>query len=195
MAHILYKEMRKKFLEGAVGYIHEIFNICCKYGCMGISHGKCPSTINPLARIKRIVEQHHLKRDLGILQRSNCAYNALKPFKMKKYTFEPRLSGMGRFPSTKHRRMFLYALLDVANYQRLCQNCGASVKDITRHGLQACPRVEHQRKIYEISMKFYNAPKELNIRCKEEVMREALEKKSLLRVVCNFLLIIWKWEE
>ena len=195
IAHTVYKQIRKKFLEGAVGYIHEIFNICCKYGSMNIWHGKCPKNVNPLARIKRIVQAHQLRLDLEKLRRSNCAYSTLRIFKDKKYTLEPWLQGMGRFASTRHRRMFLYALLDVANYDRQCGNCGATDKDITSHGLQECPRVEHQREIFHITMKLYNAPKELDMTCKSQVMKEALVKKCLLRVVCDFLIIIWNWDD
>ena len=195
VAHLLYEEMRKKFLEGAVGYVHEIFNICCKYACMDIWHGRCPRKVNPYARIRRIVEGYHLQEDLEVIRRSTCAYAALRQFKEKKYNIEPRLRGVGRFQSTKHRRVFLYAMLDVSSYDRQCQNCGAHVKDITSHGLQWCPKIKKERKIFELMMKFYDAPKELNTRSKIQVMREALVKKCLLKVVCNFLLIIWKWEE
>ena len=100
IAHIVYKEIRKNFLEGAVGYIHEIFNICCKYGSINIWHGKCPEKVNPLNRIKRIVEAHHLQLDLEILRQSNCAYSTLRIFKDKRYTLETWLQGMGRFAST-----------------------------------------------------------------------------------------------
>ena len=31
VTHTVYKETKKNFLEAAVGYIHEIFNICCRY--------------------------------------------------------------------------------------------------------------------------------------------------------------------
>ena len=39
VAHVVYKEIRK-FLEGASGYVHEIFNIYCKYGSVDIWHGE-----------------------------------------------------------------------------------------------------------------------------------------------------------
>ena len=53
IAHKVYSGLRKNFLSGAVGYVHEIFNICCKYDRMDIWHGICPQKINP--RIKRII--------------------------------------------------------------------------------------------------------------------------------------------
>ena len=195
MAYIIYKETRKKFLEGAVGYIHEIFNICCKYGAMGIWHGKCPKRANPLARIKRIVEAHHLNIDLAILRRSNCAYSSLRIFKEKRYTLEPWLLAIGRFPSSKHRRVFMYTLQDVSTYDRTCKHCGAKVRDMTSHGLQTCLKMLQQRGILELSFKLYNAPLEVDTSSKKQLLSAALSKKSLLKVVCDFLLIIWKWEE
>ena len=102
---------------------------------------------------------------------------------------------MGRFASTRHRQVFLYTMLDVANYDRQCGNCGTTVKDITSHGLQNCPKVKHQREIFKITMKLYDAPKDLDMMNKSHLMKEALVKKSLLKVVCEFLLIIWNWDE
>ena len=136
----------------------------------------------------------HLQNDLEELRRSTWAYAMLRQFKEKNYNIEPWLRGVGRFPSTKHRCVFLYALLDVSSYDRQCKNCGAQVKDITSHGLEECTTLKHQRIIFQQMMKFYDAPRELNIRSKAQVLREALEKKCLLKVVCNFLLDIWKWE-
>ena len=69
------------------------------------------------------------------------------------------------------------------------------VKDLTSHGLQECPMMEHSRRIFAMTMRLYNAPETLDMRNKSQVMKEALVKKSLLKVVCDFLLIIWKWEE
>ena len=35
-AHQMYKGIRENFLTGNEGYIHEIFNLCCKYGRMNL---------------------------------------------------------------------------------------------------------------------------------------------------------------
>ena len=140
-AHVVYKEIMRKFLEGAVGHIHEIFIICCNYGTMGIWQAKCPMKINPLARIKRIVEAHQqLQIDLGILRRSNCACSALRIFTEKKYTLEQWLNGMGRVASTRHRQVFFYTMLDVAYYDRHFGNCGTTVKDIRATICKNAPR-------------------------------------------------------
>ena len=89
--------------------------------------------------------------------------------------------------------MFLHAMVDVARYDRQFVNCGAKVKYLTSHGLQKCPMVEHLCRIFEITMGLCNAPDELDMRNKSQVMREALVKKSLLNAV--FLVVLSNWEE
>ena len=193
LTHLLYKELRKKFLDGPVGYTHEIFNICCKYDRIDLWHGTCPPKINPLARIKRIVEQHNLKKDIDIARSTDCAYSRLKIFKEERYTIEPWLKSIGRFSSATDRQVFLYALLDVSTFDRECQNCAETVKDITTHGLQNCYGVQKQRKIFINMMEFYDLPGDIDLKCKLAVFRAALLKKCWLKVWCEFLSKIWNW--
>ena len=68
------------------------------------------------------------------------------------------------------------------------------VKDVVKHGLQECPELTGQRRIFRIVMRFYNAPKELDFKNKVAVFEAALGKKSILKVVCDFLLKIWAWK-
>ena len=194
LAHLVYKVLRKNFLQAAVGFVHEIFNICCKYSRMDIWHGQCPKNINPLVRINSIVESYHLKKDVETARRTNSAYTALKVFKEKRYSLEPWLMDIGRFPSTKHRRVFLYSLMDICNYERVCRNCGSKATDIMKHGLTECSALASHRRKFRMLMRFYNTPKELQLDRKQEVFRAALGKKSLLKAVCNFLLRIWDWD-
>ena len=105
---------------------------------MDFWHGTCPYKINPLERIKRVVEAYHIERDLAKARETNCVYTNLKIFERKKYIFEPWLQRVGRFPSARDRQVFLYALLDVPAFDRNCPNCGDGVKDVTRHALQEC---------------------------------------------------------
>ena len=150
--------------------------------------------VNPFTMIRRLVEEYHFKRDLQTAQETNCAYTALKSLKGKTYRFESWLKQIGRFPSTTHRQTFLYSLLDVSNYERVCRNCGSTVTDVVNHGLSNCPGLQSQRRIFRTMMTFYNAPPELKLQKKTDVFEVALRKKSLLKVVCNFLLQIWNWK-
>ena len=128
----------RNFLRGHEGYVHEIFNMCCKYGRIDIWHGKCPGKTNPLTRISKIVEEYHLKRDIETARKTDCTYIGKMNLKQKIYTFQEKLKEPGRFQSTMHRGVFLNAILDTAKYKRDCKNWGKSVKDITEHGLAEC---------------------------------------------------------
>ena len=93
---------------------------------------------------------------------------------------------MGRFESTKHRRIFLYALFENPRYEKACRNCGQKVKDVAMHGMEECKNVEQERKVYKMRMEFYNVPKTMNILKKTEAFNAAMIKKCFMKVVCNF---------
>ena len=42
----VYKIRRKNFLSTKVGFIHEVFNLCCKYNVIDFWHGKLPIGTN-----------------------------------------------------------------------------------------------------------------------------------------------------
>ena len=173
-AHQIYKGMRANFLEGNVGYTHEIFNLCCKYERMDLWHGRCPDKVNPLSRIRKIVEAFQLKKDMETANKGNCIYRKIARFKDKKYRLEESLREPGRFKNTEHRRVFLYTWLDTAKYERGCKNCGEQVKDMVEHGLKECKKIEKQRKLYTLRMKLYDVPHRAYLLEKREVCEAAL---------------------
>ena len=117
----IYKYRRSYFLESNIGYVHEIFNICCEYDMMWVWHGTISPKLNPLSEIKRHVVQYHLKKDLETSSRSNCVYaiTCLTAKKYgKQYKVDKLLRQIGSFESTEHRRFFLYSFLDTGAYPR-----------------------------------------------------------------------------
>ena len=90
LAHRIYTEMRKNLLAGNEGYIHEVFNLCCKFGRMDLWHGQCPKKVNPLVRIRKIVEQYHLKKDEEAAGKVNCMFTKITSFKAKMYSFDDK---------------------------------------------------------------------------------------------------------
>ena len=64
IAHRLYLELKKRFLNGTVGYI---FNLYCKYNSIGVRRSKRQDKINPLRRTKRILEDYHLRKNEKML--------------------------------------------------------------------------------------------------------------------------------
>ena len=113
--------------------------------------------------------------------------------KEKKHTFDERLKEPGRFQNTEHRRVFIYTWLDTAKYVRECKNCGEQVEDLVQHGLENCKKLENHRKFYILRMKLYDVPQRVKLLEKKEVLEAALAKKSLMKVLCEFLIEIWKW--
>ena len=99
---------------------------------------------------------------------------------------------MGKFTNTEHRRVFIYAMLESNKFEKECKNCRAKVRDLTKHGIEDCIGVEKERKVFNLSMKLYNAHRNLNILNKTEVFKAALMKRSLMKVVCEFLIVLWK---
>ena len=191
-AHQVYLGIRENFLRGNQGYIHEVFNLCCKYDRMDIWHGLCPDKVNPLERIRKIVELHHLKKDIEVARKVKCLYTDMSTFMEKKYKFEERLKPIGQFKNTEHRRVFIYAMLETPSYEKECKNCGKKVKDITSHGMEECKKITHQRKVYRMRMGFYNAKETMKLLNKKEAFRVALRKKSFMKVLSEYLIVIWK---
>ena len=76
-AQEIYRLRRKNFLESNIGYVHEIFNLCCEYKMMWVWHGTCNHKNNPLALIKRQIVGYHLQRDLESAAAVNCVYTNL----------------------------------------------------------------------------------------------------------------------
>ena len=154
----------------------------------------CPVKVNPLERIKKIVQEYHWMKDTEAGRKATCIYRKTEWHRKKEFKFDERLQIPGRFQSTQHRRVFLYSWLDTATYERECKNCGRKTKDIVKHGLEECQEVEKHRKIYLLRMKLYDAPQGANLLEKKEIFKEALAKKSLTMVLCEFLMEIWKWD-
>ena len=191
----VYLELRERLLYSNVGYIHEIFNLCCKYGLMDVWHGHCPIKTSPHPRIKRVVVAYHLQKDKEIARNTKSVYTGLINYKSKRYVLDPTLTWLGRFESSRHRSTFLYALLDNSSYNRKCVHCSEEVKDITSHGMVDCTSLNHQRRVFCLMMKFYDAPKNIDLSNKEVVFSLALSKTCFMKVFCKFLLAIWGRDE
>ena len=193
MTHQVYLGLRKNFLKSNKGYIHEVFNLCCKYNRMDIWHGQCPKKINPLSRIRNIVLDYHLKNDEETARRVNCIYTRITVLKAKKYNFEERLTKLDIFQNTDHRSVFLQALLESDKYEKECRNCEQRVRNFTQHGMEECKAVEQQRTLFKMRMKFYDATEKTSQLKLEDIFNEAMSRKCVMKVVCEFLIVIWNW--
>ena len=86
-------------------------------------------------------------------------------------------------------------MLADSSYDRKCSHCSKQVKDTTSHGMADCTSLRHQRKLFCMMMKFYDAPGNIDLSKKKEVFTLALSKKCFLKVFCRFLLVIWGRDE
>ena len=129
---------------------------------------------------------------MEILKKAECSFYKITNLKAKRYAFDESLKEMGRFLNTEHRRTFIYAMLESNKFEKECSNCGAKVKDLTKHGIEQCTGVEKERKVFNLRMNLYNADREVNLLNKTDVVRAALTKRSLMKVVCEYLIALWK---
>ena len=190
IAYAILKYQRRFFLESNVGFVHEIFNICCKYQCLDVWHLKCKPKENKLATIRRIVEAYHLKKDLATS--TDCLYMSILFQRNSKrssaYKFEPFFSDMGLFPDTTTRSYFVFALLDNCKHDRICQKCREKFPDVLQHLLRDCPKTGRLRLSLTRHMKLYNVPPKVDLTNKRELFKLALYgKRVFLNVLCDTL--------
>ena len=190
-AHEIYKYKRTNFLESNIGYVHEIFNLCCEYNMMWVWHGTTTLKINPLTQIKNQIVQLHLKRDIQIAAGHDCIYSSLylsSGQKTGKYKLNKLLRSMGFFQSTQHRRFFLYSFLDTSAYSRPCPKCSSLINDVLTHALTKCPNT-HTRQLrvtLRLKLLLYNA-ENASLSCKKQLFSQAIHSPLIRRALCDFL--------
>ena len=68
------KHRKGQFLSTKNGFIHEVFNLCCKYDMIDIWHGKHKGIANPKLYIKDKILKFSLKNDKEIGRKRSCAF-------------------------------------------------------------------------------------------------------------------------
>ena len=74
IAHRVFKHRKEQFLSTKYGFIHEAFNLCCKYDVIDFWHGKLKGLTNPASFIKKKIIAFSLKKDLDIARKRPCAF-------------------------------------------------------------------------------------------------------------------------
>ena len=110
-----------------LGFVSEIFKLCCKYNHLNVWVRICRPKINPLREIRSIVEEFWYKKDLQKALQTNCLCTTLfvknRLYDYKKYKLENFLKHIGKFPDVEGRKFYLYALLDTCQYKKRCPRC------------------------------------------------------------------------
>ena len=200
IAQRIYTYRRKNFLQSKKVYVHEVFNLCCKYGRMDIWHGLCPNKVNTYIMIKRMVQTYHYDKDVEKARRTTCQYTSLTDFTSvgpllpkthsENYKFDDRFRKIGQFKDSKHRRLFLYAFLDTGAYEKKCNHCGDSIRDLTDHALTECWALVQLRYRFQLLMKFYDAPASTSFKNEDNVFALALTKYCFMKALTEFLEVV-----
>ena len=189
------------FLNSDKGFLHEVFNLCCKYNNISIWHGICPRKTNlqkldPLRWIKKVVIDQNLSIDLEEARSIDSAYsclflNSFSPYKsdFKKYRTCKMFQKVGLFESADGRKRFIKAILTTNPFSEFCKFCKGYFSKLLQHQLTECQELKHQRRILELELNlFRNIEAEpIPITDISHVISSVIPKKCLLRCFTNFL--------
>ena len=152
---------RKKFFLGTSnGFIHEIFDLCCKYKLMDLWHGKLSDVTGKIISDKILA--YNLASDLERGREFPCSfsdiylsnvfsyqefYHLVKPFRTFNF-----------FPSIDIRRCIIRVLLYPRTFETSCPHCHGKFEDILKHFLFNCSFISLQRKVMNDKLRLYNFP-------------------------------------
>ena len=83
----LLRYRKDNFLSFNKGFVHDTFNICCKYNMLDFWRGNSPPNVNPLLSIKRQIISHNLRTDLETGRSKGSSFTSLfliNPFNYQK---------------------------------------------------------------------------------------------------------------
>ena len=190
----VYKIRRKNFLSTKVGFIHEVFNLCCKYNVIDFWHGKLPINVNPNHFIKEKVQKYHLKQELQIGRSKSCAFSDV--YLQNKFLYqedfhliEP-LKTFNFFSSSRARSLMIKVLIYPRVFKVDCDFCNESFENIFDHHVYDCTNLKNQRHKLGMMLTFYNFPHE-NILNKTQFLSTCLKKKSWTKCLTDFLEDVW----
>ena len=190
LSRIIFEYYRK--CPAKIGYVREVFNICCKYNYLNAWVGFFKPGISPLREIRRVIEKCCFKKDLQKALKSRCLYSTLfiEPniANYKYYKMESFLKRMGNFPDAKSRRHYLYALLDPCKIDRSCPKCHSTTKDIISHILGNCTKASQIRLRLRLQLLFYGVSPDFDFENKTAVFKLVMNRKIIfLKTLCSFL--------
>ena len=145
------KYRREHFFITKNGFIHEIFNLCCKYNVIDFWHGKLKGLTNPTSFIKDKILSFSLKNDLSIGRKRSCAFTDIYLaniflYQKSYHLVEPFLD-KDFFTSASARCSVTKFLLHSRAFYRRCIFCSLESKDILSHYLFTCTQREAERRL------------------------------------------------
>ena len=147
------KYRREQFFSTKNGFIHEVFNLCCKYDMIDIWHGKHKGIANPKLYIKDKILKFSLKNDKEIGRKRSCAFRDIYLSNVfsyqKSYHLVEPFTNRDFFSSASARSKIAKALLYPRAFSRKCIFCLLEFKDILSHQVFSCVKVEKQQSCYD----------------------------------------------
>ena len=190
IAFKVYKKRRSNFFSAKKGFVHEVFNLCCKYDAIDFWHGKMPQNIDPYLFIKNKVKNYYLKQDLEIGRRKLCGfadvylqnkflyqedYQLIEPF--KRFNF---------FSSTRARSIMTKVLLYPREFKVDCDLCDGIFTYIFNHYVYDCANLKTLRQHLRNMLNFYNFPKDCLLK-NSKFLATCLQKKVWTKCLTEFL--------
>ena len=165
MANRVFKHRRKQFLLTKRGFIHDIFNLCCKYDVIDFWNGKLKGLTNPASYIKDRILAFSLKNDLNMGRLRSCAFSKIYlsnifSYQKSYHLVEPFLA-QDFFSSAPAKCFVTKFLLQSHAFHRKCVACTLEFKDIVSHQLFSCRNLEDQKRLLRSKLVLYNFPSQL----------------------------------
>ena len=190
IAHRVFKHRKEQFLTTKYGFIHEAFNLCCKYDVIDFWHGKLKGLTNPASYIKKRIIAFSLKKDLEIGRKRPCAFtdiflSNIFTYQKSYHLVEPYLK-QDFFSSASARCLVTKFLIDSRAFYRKCIFCSQESKNIFLHHLFLCSKLEKQRHLLRSKLLLYNFPIEI-LGNKSIFYKTVLSRKVWTKCFSDFL--------
>lgn len=161
----VFKHRKEQFLSTKNGFIHEVFNLCCKYDVIDFWHGKLWGITNPAKYIKDKILAFGLQNDLKIGRNRSCAFADI--YLSNNFTYQKSYHLVDPFPqqdffSSASAKCFVTKfLLQSRAFYKKCIFCSCDFKDVFSHQWFLCAQLQDQRRLLRNKLILYNFSSEI----------------------------------
>ena len=152
IARRILKYRRENFFVTKNVFLHEIFNLCCKYNVIDFWHGKLKGLTNPASFIKDKILAFCLKNDLSIGRKRSCAFTDIYLTNIfsyqKSYHLVEPFFEKDFFSSASARCSVTKFLLQSRAFYRRCKFCSVESKDILSQYLFPFTLQKDERRLF-----------------------------------------------
>ena len=183
---LLYR--KQFFLATANGFIHEVFDLCCKYNLMELWHGNL-SNLSGMS-IARKVLTYSLASDLKKGRKFSCLFSDIYLSNVflyqKSYHLVHPFKSFNFFSGIDDRRCIIRLLLYPRSFKSYCRYRHVKYKDILRNFFIDCPFIVSERGKMYLKLQMYNFHREDNNDLKSFVAK-CVQNKLWPRCIADFL--------